>query len=278
MAIGLAGLFRPVIRGKRGWLEGLRQQWNGGFLEFAGPELDSKDMLVLLAIQHLALRELNAGQAQRVDGAAAGLIPAEKNRHGNRAVEAQAIGLQTSMAEMCRAIGRDPDDGRAHTSIRASLKRLQGVVVEARSGEEWATSNLIRGGAGRGRGAVTVSLNFRLTRAVLGECSYSRIDVLQLAELPPVAQILVAWLCCWRPGHGKCPSITIDSLCRHVWGRGSDAADAPHDALQRRRRQQIRAALAALPPREWRVAVSAGRCGGTARIERLQQSSDVVTG
>jgi len=56
MALGLSSFIKPVIRGKRGWIEGVKQQWNGGTLEIAGPELDAGDLGVLLALLALALR------------------------------------------------------------------------------------------------------------------------------------------------------------------------------------------------------------------------------
>jgi hypothetical protein len=260
MALGLASFVRPVVRGKRGWIEGIKQVWNGGVLELNGPELDAGDLGVLLALLALALREQADGGAELAKGRdVAGLLPVTSSRPGaNNAADNDAMTLQTTLADICREIGRDPSDGRAHAAIRTSIKRLQGFVVEARSGDQWATTHLITGAAGRGKGAVSVALSYRLTRAVMGDGSYGRVRMEVWRELSPTAQCLYHFLACWRPGHGKCPQIGMDTLARHVWGEAPATG-----ALVRKRRQQLRAALAELPRDEWAISES-----GAVRIER----------
>ncbi|MGE0106623.1 MAG: replication protein C, IncQ-type [Thiomonas sp.] len=267
MATGLAGLFRPVIRGKRAWVEGIHQPWNGGILEFAGPELDAGDLLVLLACQVIALRQHEDGSATKRAGKEAAIVPQTKAQAENKALEAPTLGIQTAMAEICRLIGRDPDDGRAHAAIKASLKRLSAIVVEARAGGDWATTQLLASPAGNRRGAVTVALNYRLTRALLGEGSYGRIDVQALAALPPITQVLAAWLACWRPGYGQCPAIGLDTLCGHVWRE-----PAKGSAQQRDRRRQAKKALAMLPKGEWLVSIA----DGMVSIERIKERGQPV--
>ena len=250
MALGLAPFLKPVIRGKRGWIEGIKQSWNGGVLELAGPELDAGDLGVLLALLALALRN-TAGAGPRLEPGRAvqGMLPEESGGKRNAAADEDVLPLQTTLAAICREVGRDPEDGRAHAAIRASIKRLQGVVIEARSGDAWASTHLIAGAAGRGKGAVSVALNYRLTRAVLGTASYSRIRMSVWRRLSPVGQVLYHWLACWRPGYGTCPPIGLDTLARHVWGEDAKGA------MVRRRRQQVRDALAELPIDEWSVGI-----------------------
>jgi hypothetical protein len=240
MALGLAPFIRPVIRGKRGWVEGVKQRWNGGVLELAGPELDAGDLGVLLALLSLALRasadedesHLEPGRAVK------GILP-EAGGKGkpNAAAEKDVLPMQTTLAAICREIGRNPEDGRAHAAIRTSIKRLQGVVIEARSGEQWASTHLIAGAAGRGKAAVSITLNYRLTRAVLGTASYGRIRMSVWRQLSPVSQCLYHFLACWRPGYGACPQIRLDTLARHVW------RDAKQGAAQRERRRLLRAGI-----------------------------------
>jgi hypothetical protein len=274
MATGLAGLFSPKIQGKRMWIEGLRQKWKGGVLEFAGPELDAFDLLVMLALLALALREHQAGATEGAAGEKTGIVPSKYRKDGNAALNEQVIGLRTSMAHICRLIGRDPGDGSAHAAIKASIKRLSAVIVEARAGDEWATSSLINGAAGKGRKAVSVTINWRLTRAALGEGgSYTRIDVQRLSLLSPVARVLAAWLACWAPTPRACPPVTIDALTRHVW-----VEPAKTDSQQRDRRRLLSEAIATLPRDEWRVAIQKGEDGGTARIERLPDHLDACIG
>lgn len=260
MGAGLAGIFRPVVRGKRYYIEDLAlQKWAGGKLLFSGPELDAGDLGVLLALLHLALAQgTGPVPGEQADQA---LVPEQKRVAANKAMDADVVDVQTGMAELCKLLGRDPNDGRAHASIKASIKRLSAVVLEARSVEAWATSHLISGAVGRGRGAVSAALSWRLTRAVLGEGSYGRVSLRTFAQLGPVAQCLYSWLCCWRPGHGQCPTISLDALSKHVWG------EVAQGAKQRERRSQLREALAeivAAAPDEW----SAQIYGQTARLER----------
>jgi hypothetical protein len=237
MALGLAPFVKPAIRGKRGWVEGVKQQWNGGTLELAGPELDAGDLGVLLALLALALRAAADKEPHLESGREVkGILP-EPGGKPNAASEKDVLPMQTTLASICREIGRDPADGRAHTAIRNSLKRLQGVVIEARSGNDWASTHLISGAAGRGKAAVSITLNYRLTRAVLGTASYGRIRMSVWRQLSPVGQCLYHWLACWRPGYGACPPIRLDTLARHVWG------DEKQGAAQRERRRLLRAAI-----------------------------------
>jgi len=178
--------------------------------------------------------------------------------------------MQTTLASICREIGRDPDNGRAHTAIRNSLKRLQGVVIEARSGDAWASTHLISGTVGRGKEALSIALNFRLTRVVLGTASYGRVRMSVWRQLSPVGQCLYHWLACWRPGYGACPPIGLDTLARHVW------QDEKQGAAQRERRRLLRAALAEIQEAgggEWHIEER----GGMVLIERLKDAEPVFS-
>lgn len=263
MGFALASFVRPAIRGRREYIEGVKQAWMGGILTISGPELDAGDLGVLLALMHLALQALP--ECDSKPGAdVPGLLPAAEQRRGtNRAGAHAALTLKTSMAAMCRELDRDPDDGRAHASVRASLRRLASIVVEAQTEEAWAQTHLLRGAAGRGRCAVEVTLSYRLTWALLGNGPHTHIRIDAWRRLSPVAQVLYHWLCAWRPGHGVCPMIKLDTLATHVWG-------CVNSDLTRRRRQQIRGALAELPPNEWAVETTGTGAAACARITRTR--------
>lgn len=161
----------------------------------------------------------------------------------------------------CRRLGRRPDDGRAHTAIRASLARLACIVVIARQGRDEAFTHLIAAGRSIGKHSLRVTLSFRLTGALAGTRSYGRIRLDAWRRLKPVARVLYHWLACWRPGYGRCPPIRLDTLAMHVWGQASEVA-----ASAARKRQQLRAALAELPRDEWIVSVD----GQLVNIQRLR--------
>ncbi len=264
MGFALASFVRPVVRGKRMYVEGVKQAWMGGVLTISGPEIDAGDLGVLLTLLRLALQALPACDSK--PGAdVSGLLPDAEHRQGtNRAGAHAVLTLKTTMASICRELGRDPEDGRAHAAVRASLRRLASIVVEGQTGGEWwAQTQLIRGSAGRGRGAVEVVLSYRLTWAVLGNGPYARIRMSTWRRLSPVAQVLYHWLCSWRPGHGACPAIKVDTLAAHVWG-------GINNDLARRRRQQIRDALAEMPPDEWAVEIVGAGAAACARISRTR--------
>lgn len=258
MPLGLSGLVKPVVRlkkgkdgkpARRGYIENLRQSWNGGEIILNGPEIDAQDLGVLLACAALALRDADrhADLKQSVD--IEGLLATPPKNQPNAAADKLTFTLETTLAALCREIGRDPDDGRAHQMIRDSLVRLSGIVTTATSGARGAFTHLIAGGAWEGRNAVSVTLNYRLTRAMLGEGSFGRVRMQVFRNLSPVGQVLYHWLACWRPGYGTCPPIGLDTLARHVWGEDAKGA------MVRRRRQQLRDALAELPIDEWSVGI-----------------------
>ena len=263
MAFGLAGMVRPVCRGRRAWIEGTRQSWMDGWIEIQGPELDAADLGVLLALLAIALRQ-GGDQAlgQEVDGLLAAPAGPARNAAQNAAGEQSAITLRTTMAELCREIDRDPGAGSAHQAIRASLTRLAGVVFRAETADgRWAVTHLIAGGAGAGRGAVIVSLSYRLTRALLGQGSYSRIDMAAWRQLAPVAKCLTHWLACWYGAGSGERRIGLDKLATHVWG------EAAHGATGRRQRQQLRNALGEIEASGGWIA---RECGGVVTIERTK--------
>lgn len=262
MAIGLAAIFRPRLRGKRTVVE-VRQAWNGAEIILTAPEMDASDLGVLLSLLHLAgeIKETQAGNAT------AGLIPGSESGTGkaNGAGSLPTITLNTSMAEICRTLGRDPEDGRAHRMIRSALRCLSMVVVEVQGGADWRQTHLITGAAGRGRGAVSVTFSYRLTRALLLAGSYARIDMMAWPAMPPVTQVAYHWLAAWFGGaHGE-RRISVEKLAAHVWG------DAAKNQQQRQNRKDaLRRALAALPD-GWRGRIE----GETAVITACRRQQPV---
>jgi hypothetical protein len=270
MAFGLCALVRPAIRlgagRRRAFVEGRPQRWQGGEVIVQGPEIDSDDLGVLLACAAIALERFDH-PSTRLDAGkrSTGLVAPSRPGVANLAEDLDACTVATSFAEVCRLLGRSPDDGRAHAAIRASLARLASIVLIARQGHEEAFTHLLASGESTGRNRLTVTLSFRLTGTLVGARSYGRIRMDAWQRLKPVARVLYHWLACWRPGHGRCPPIGLDTLAAHVWG--------PDDAtpnLARRHRQQLRAALGELPADEWRVHID----GQLVHIQRLARAAD----
>jgi hypothetical protein len=265
MAFGLCTLVRPAIRlvtgQRRAFIEGAPQRWQGGEIVVQGPEVDSDDLGVLLACAAIAVEQFDLPSTRLAPGVhSPGLVAPSRPGALNLAEELDVCTIHTTLAAVCRRLGRRPDDGRAHQSIRGSLARLASVVVIARQGDEEAFTHLIAAGASTGKHRLRVTLSFRLTGALAGTRSYGRIHMDTWRHLKPVARVVYHWLACWRPGHGRCPPIGLDALAKHVWGTTETSP-----ALAARRRQQLRAALAELPANEWKVSVA----GQLVHLERL---------
>lgn len=208
----------------------------------SGPQIDAMELGVLLAVCALGLR----GQADDIQpgNAVAGLLASHS--YDNEAAQNDTVTVRMTLADICREIGRDPDDGSAHRLIRRSLRRLSSIVVAAGTADGgWAQTHLIARTIGHPKRGhpVTITLSYRLTNALLGIRSYARIRMGVYRLLTPVSRVLLYWLSCWYGGAYGSRRIRLDRLATHVWGHRSTP--------NRKRRQQLRQALDALPRTEW---------------------------
>ncbi|MHB1537476.1 MAG: replication protein C, IncQ-type [Solirubrobacteraceae bacterium] len=263
MALGLSSLFRAMPDGARRREVTLHQPWCGGEIVIQGVECNALDQAVLLALLMVAGQSdpLPDPGAPSVDLMAAGL-----------AVQREVVRVNTSTAVLMRAAGLDPDSHGSRHALRASLRRLSGIVIEGRRGDAWAMTHLIAGAAGRGRDAISVALNYRLTDALLGIGSYARVEMdSYLALETGVARLVYAWLCAWFAGAAGARRIGIDSLEVHVYGVATQSRQT-----RSKRRIALRAALAqidALPG--WRAAVDSA---GMVTVTRGDDTSNRPSG
>lgn len=263
MALGLSSLFRAMPDGARRREVLLTQAWCGGEIVIQGVECNALDQAVLLALLAVAGQcdPLPDPGTPSVDLMAAGL-----------AVQREVVRVNTSLAELMRAAGMDPDSHGSRNTLRASLRRLAGIVIEGRRGEDWAMTHLIAGAAGRGRDAVSVVLNYRLTDALLGIGSYARVEMDSYRALDgAVARLVYAWLCAWFAGSAGRRRIGIDALEVHVYGTATQSRQT-----RSKRRIALRAALAQIDMLPgWRATADAA---GMVTVTRGDDTSNRPSG
>ncbi len=256
MAIGLMSLFCQLRDSKtRKYIEEIKQPWNGGVISVNGPELSSFDQDVLFGLLALAL------QRERDCEKKSGLEIPEINAGGG-VESADTLTLRTGYAELARIMGYESEDMKP---IKKAIKRLSSVVVEAQTKDAWATSHLIHGAAGKGRGAVKVVFSWRLTRALLGDGSYAAVSMSDRRILPGgLARLVHAWLCAWFASQSGRRSISLETLESHVYRE-----PAKSDRTTRDRRQKLRAAVDSLRMIGWGVKWR----GDIAEIERRMSTA-----
>lgn len=231
LALAFAQIFTPKIVGRRQYLE-QRVKWKNGWIQFNSPELDSTDLAVLLASTLLAARcphDLAPSQNREA------LLPVMAGKNG--VADSESMGVDTSIRELAVIIKRDPRDGRAAVAIRASLRRLMSVVVTVSQGGEdnWGSTHLVTAAFSAG-GRLKIALNFRATRAVLGNGNWARVNVAKIAAAGPVERVLMhrlAALCVGKP-----LPVSISRLTETCWTREATTA-----RRQKEREAAVRAAL-----------------------------------
>lgn len=238
MAIGLMSLFCQLRDSRtRKYIEEIKQPWNGGLISVNGPELSSFDQDVLFALLAIALQR----DCEKKSGSEIPEINA-----GGQVESADTLTLRTGYAEMARIMGYESEDMKP---IKKAIKRLSSVVVEAKTKDAWATSHLIHGAAGKGRGAVKVVFSWRLTRALLGDGSYAAISMSNRRILPTgLARLVHAWLCAWFASQSGRRSISLETLESHIYRE-----PAKSDRTTRDRRQKLRAAVDSLCVIGWGI-------------------------
>ncbi|MHB1951616.1 MAG: replication protein C, IncQ-type, partial [Acidiferrobacteraceae bacterium] len=238
MAIGLAGIFRPLRDGAARKEIVLTQRWAGGTVILRGVELGERDLAVLLALLAIALRsDLVPGRGD--------LVPALRTAGG--ASDMDVVTVYTSLSDVCREAGVDPDSHGGRHSVRVAIDRLMMIIVRAESASGWRSTQLIGGAIGRGRDAVEITLCYRLTRAVLGTGSYAPICMRDYRALPGgLARIVHVWLTAWMCGASE-RRISINALMPHIYGPAASPRTARH------RRLRLRAAIEAQQACGWCV-------------------------
>lgn len=250
MALGLMSVFRPLPDGAQRHEVIIEQKFAGGQVRVHGVEMNVFEQGIFLSV--LAL----AGDGLMQSAKEAGLLPTlPDNRNpnaprdakpeDNSAAQGQSVRVNTSIAELCRMAGLAEEPSRGtRAAIKTAFSRLAMLTVFAQDERgKWGLTHLIGGGMGDDpAGKVSVSLNPRSTRAVLGERAYAPVSMQVWRDLPtPPAKALYAWLCAWFAGGTGTRQISMDALEIHVFGALAKSKQTRSD-----RRKEIRTALTAI--------------------------------
>jgi len=236
MATGLVSIARPLKTGAQRMAFIKKQRWKGGEVTMRGIAQDDHDLAVLLAFIVLAEQQNNNFCAGKdVES----LLP--ETKYTNAADELIVITVNTSYVEVCRVLGIKVC-GSANSAIWQSLCNLATIVVDATSNGEEALTHLIIFGNGIGNKSLSVTLSYRLTRALLGDGSYGAIEMNVFRNIPRgAARILYVWLISWCGGHyGTRVPIGLNRLVEHVWG---ESVEKLSQNTRKDRRRVIRNSL-----------------------------------
>ncbi len=250
MAIGLMSVFRPLPDGAVRREVMFDQKFADWQVRIHGVEMNIFEQGIFLSILALAgdgvmQTAMEAGMVPKLPDNSNPNAPRDAKPEDNTAALRECVKVNTSIAELCRMAGiADAPGGQTRAAIKAAFSRLAMLTVFAQDGRgKWGITHLISGGLGSDQdGKVSVWLNPRSTRAVLGERAYAPVSMQVWRELPSQpAKALYAWLCAWFAGGTGTRQISMDALEIHVFG-----ALAKSKPTKSRRRKEIRVALAAI--------------------------------
>lgn len=237
MAVGLASIARPLRHGAQpnGFIT--RQKWNGGDISIRGLSPDDHDLGVLLAFILLAEQQKPATQpGEEVEGL---LLP---TKTVNAAASSEVVTIKATYSQIRKLLGIKAGSVCSNSAIWESLTNLSTIVIDVKDGERTALTHLIKHGAATTGAALTVTLSYRLTRAMLGGGSYAAVDMTVFRALPKgAARIMYVWLASWFGGAAGTNIISLDKLAKHVWGEGKSTNEE-----KRKRRHCMKIALTKL--------------------------------
>lgn len=214
LATAMAEIFTPRTKGRRQVIE-TKRVYRGVTVRITGPELNSTDLGVLLALEVLAARDVSdvAPCADRE-----GLLPVGSQSENNAGAYS-SLSIRTTIASVAELLGRSGRDGSAGRMIRESLRYLMMVVVEGERGADWGANHLIAAAINRG-GVLTVSLNYRATRAVIGTGQWAAIDMVRFRNASQIERVLMHRLAAHCTGGAPLP-VSIDRLVEVCWTRST---------------------------------------------------------
>ncbi len=215
-ALGIASVFAvlPRVKSEKRPKLDVRQSFDGAEIHLRGPDaLGAGDQFVLLTLQ-----ALGAVQDLRLDSD----VQSEFGRalRANLKLEGDVTGetfvaVRCTWCELAAAIGLKGRGGSTRDQVRQSVQRLADVGVWVTVEKTTVRSQLLAWGVGD-EDAVTIALNWRLSRAICGG-QHVRISLVERRQLrSEPAQVLHCWLSSFlRAGQRR--QLSINSLVSRVW-------------------------------------------------------------
>ena len=236
------GLFRSLKRGDRKKLKlDISYPYGNESIRFWGPEpLGVDDLRVLQGLVAMA-------GVSGASGAGIDLLPDTKSVHGQalrhlldlkwEATDKKAMVVQGSFGQLARELGYADSGGAQFKTIRDCIERLWAVsVIVDHGGRRQGFRILSQYASDRTQGQLLVALNPRLSEALVGGHSHTRIDMKEVRALrTDPARLLHQRLCGWiNPGDTR--AVKLETLCSYVWPE-----EANPEAMKKRRKGVCRA-------------------------------------
>ncbi len=154
------------------------------------------------------------------------------------AVKQEAVAIRTTWRRLAREMGVG-DGGQNFKDMEASLLRLSNVTaIIERDGWKWSCH--LSSYAVHTDGRLCISLNPRVSDAMLGRSQYTHIDMREVrAKLSDFTRILHQRLCA-IVDPGQVQTVGLGTMINYVW------PDLARPANVRKRRERIRKAMAEL--------------------------------
>jgi hypothetical protein len=215
-ALGIASVFAvlPKVESEKRPKLDVRQSFNEAAIHFRGPDaLGAGDQMVLLTLLALgAVQDLKL--TAEVQSEFARTLRANLKLEGDVTSET-FVAVRCSWCELAAAIGLKGRGGSTREQVRLSVQRLADVGVWMTVDKKTVRSQLLSWGIGDDD-AVTIALNWRLSRAVCGG-QHVRISLIERRQLrSEPAQVLHCWLSSFLRA-GQTRQLSINSLISRVW-------------------------------------------------------------
>ena len=235
------GLFRAMRKQERDRPRlDVKYEYAGAEIRFRGPTaLGADDLRVLAAVVALAGRDgtdLTTAPKSEVGRMLRALLGTE----GELTVSTPSRYVHTSMRQLAREAGYSDGGGAILSHVRQCLDRLDCTKVQVtRNRVAWSTWLLARV-IDLETGDVAIAVNPQLAAGIIGG-QHARIDMSELRALSSDAATLIFHRLCGWLDPGSTARVTVPTLADYVW-----PTPAPNGAAARKRRQRIRAAMAAI--------------------------------
>ncbi|MEK7382145.1 MAG: replication protein C, IncQ-type, partial [Elusimicrobiota bacterium] len=156
------------------------------------------------------------------------------------AVTEEASAVRTSLQRLMNEIGYKTDGGEKREDVMESFRRLANVTVHVRGdSKEWAI-HLLSYYHDEVSGQLSIAVNHRITKAIMGDGAYTHIDMREVRALHSDPGRILHQRLCATVDPGKQLTIGIDKLIGYVW------PESVTGSTLRTRRQTIRGAIAEL--------------------------------
>lgn len=163
------------------------------------------------------------------------------------AAEQDGLVVRESISKLLAEVGLT-DGGNNIKGIESSLLRMSNITVVVTKGTRQASFHLMSYAFDDADGRLFVALNPRVTEAILGRRSHTRIEMAEVRKLETdPARLMHQRLCGWIDP-GKSGKAELDTLCGYVWPDVSTNGNTI-----KTRRQTARKALAELVAVGWTV-------------------------